>query len=50
MARRKKKKQDRYEYYYSEIESWSRSFCWEVNRRRWELAPDFCLREKRDYC
>ncbi len=40
MARRKKKKQDRYEYYYCQIEEWSRSYRVGVNRCPWELDPE----------
>ena len=41
MTRKRTKEPMKLETYYCEIETWSRSFCWEVNRRRWEFAPDW---------
>jgi len=39
MGRKKTKDQMKLETFYSEIESWSRTFTWKVNRRPWEFAP-----------
>ncbi len=47
MGRRKTKEPLRLEEYYCEIESWSRSFCWGVNRMRWEFAPDWAYERNR---
>ena len=45
MGRKRVKEPMRLETFYSEIESWSREFCWGVNRMRWEFAPE-CVYER----